>query len=194
MGAAIPLSFAARSGPEADPDAGVYHDTLDLEALIERHQAGLWRFLRALGAEADLAEDIVQEAFLSVWNTPPSIPYSNAAAWMGWLRTVARNRFISIRRREKRKVSLGEMDAVEELFCTLSPDGSDNWLVALELCLASPHLDGRSREVLECRFRDGMTAREIALKFGMGESNVGVTAHRAMAKLRSCIVRKLNNE
>jgi RNA polymerase sigma-70 factor (ECF subfamily) len=193
VSAAIPITYAG-SPRLANGVPEVYQDTLDLEALIDRHQAGLWRYLRALGADAALADDVVQESFLSVWNTPPSIPYSNAAAWMGWLRTVARNRFITVKRRERKQVNLGELDAIDELYFALSPDGSDTWLVALELCLASPHIDGRSRQILELRFRDGMTAREIGKQLNIGESNVGVTAHRAMAKLRACIVRRLNNE
>ena len=44
---------------------------LGLEELAVRHQRGLWRYLRVLGARADVADDLLQEALLvafeNVW-------------------------------------------------------------------------------------------------------------------------------
>ena len=37
---------------------------LDLAALVRRHQRGLWRYLRSLGAPPDVAEDLLQDTFL----------------------------------------------------------------------------------------------------------------------------------
>jgi len=191
--AAIPITMAGRPRPVAE-STEVFTDTLDLEALIARHQAGLWRYVRALGAEIELADDVVQDAFLTAWRTPPSIPFANAKAWMGWLRTVARNRFITVRRREKKQVSVGELEEVEALFASLSPDGSSSWLIALESCFGSALLDERSRKLLEMRYRDEMSAREVAAALSMSETNVGVTAHRALAKLRVCVERRLGHD
>lgn len=38
--------------------------------MVHEHQAGLWRYLRYLGCEPALAEDLVQEVFLAVWQRP----------------------------------------------------------------------------------------------------------------------------
>lgn len=42
----------------------------DPERLIEAHQAGIWRYLRALGCDASQAEDLTQETFLAVLQKP----------------------------------------------------------------------------------------------------------------------------
>src|SRR5687768_5225971 len=53
-GVTAPASLLARmTSPAPDP-----------EALVRRHQAGLWRYLRALGAPAELAEDLLHDTFL----------------------------------------------------------------------------------------------------------------------------------
>lgn len=171
----------------------VLRDTRDLEALVARHQSGLWRYVRALGAEAELADDLVQDSFLSAWQSRPEISLSNDRGWMAWLRVVARNRLISIRRRQKRQVNVAELAEIEHLFAEVAPDGSDEWIEALARCLGSDVIDDRAKLILERRYREDRTGREVASELGMSETAVGVAAHRAMAKLRACIGRRLSN-
>ena len=38
-------------------------DPLSPEELIQKYQNGIWRYLRVLGCEASLADDITQETF-----------------------------------------------------------------------------------------------------------------------------------
>ena len=40
---------------------------IDPAQLIEDHQAGIWRYLRALGCEASEADDLTQETFTRVF-------------------------------------------------------------------------------------------------------------------------------
>ncbi|MCA8939447.1 MAG: hypothetical protein KDB07_06555, partial [Planctomycetes bacterium] len=42
-------------------------DTETLAAIVEYHQAGLYRYLRFLGAGAEDAVDIAQDAFVALW-------------------------------------------------------------------------------------------------------------------------------
>ena len=57
------------------------------EAIIRRHQRGVWRFLRWLGADPALADDLLQEAFLLLLQRPPVDRREQAIA--AWLRTTA---------------------------------------------------------------------------------------------------------
>ena len=43
---------------------------MDAKALIESHQAELWRYLRYLGCDAAEAEDLTQETFLAALSGP----------------------------------------------------------------------------------------------------------------------------
>jgi DNA-directed RNA polymerase specialized sigma24 family protein len=60
-----------------------------VQQLVRMHQASVWRYLRYLGASAELADDLTQETFLQLLRAPfvEQSPASTAA----WLRTVARN-------------------------------------------------------------------------------------------------------
>ena len=40
---------------------------IDLASLVTLHQAGVWRYLRALGCDASLADDLTQDTFLEAW-------------------------------------------------------------------------------------------------------------------------------
>src|SRR6476620_9605142 len=73
---------------------------LDPARLIADHQVGIWRFLRALGCESSLADDLTQETFLAVLERPFS--EINRAATSSYLRTIARNLLVSHHRRNGR--------------------------------------------------------------------------------------------
>ena len=59
-----------------------------------------------------------------------------------------------------------------------------------ELLGALAALGERERELLALRFGAGMTNRAIAEQTGLGESNVGVTLHRALKKLKAALDEK----
>ena len=67
-------------------------DPLSPEELIQKYQNGIWRYLRVLGCEASLADDITQETFLRVIRK--GFEQYNDAATAGYLRKVAYNLFI----------------------------------------------------------------------------------------------------
>ncbi len=75
---------------------------MDLVELIACHQAGVWRYLRALGCDACSADDLTQETFLEVLKRP--FEQYNQQATAAYLRRVAHNLFITLRRRSGKVV------------------------------------------------------------------------------------------
>jgi RNA polymerase sigma-70 factor (ECF subfamily) len=69
----------------------------DPARLVERHQSGVWRYLRALGCDPVLAEDLTQDTFLAVLRQPFE-EYSEAAT-AAYLRRTARNLYVNSHRR-----------------------------------------------------------------------------------------------
>ena len=65
--------------------------------LIQTYQAGVWRYLRALGCEATLAEDLTQDTFVAVLQRP--FNDVSPAATSAYLRKTALNLLISHQRR-----------------------------------------------------------------------------------------------
>ena len=156
--------------------------------LIEDHQAGVWRYLRALGCEANLAEDLTQETFLAVLQRPFE-DYSPAAT-AAYLRRTAYNALISFQRRAKRVTTV---ENIEEFNHTwerwAGNDNGDESLDALRRCLAI--LSDRARLALELRFRDRATREMIATQLDMSEHGAKNLMQRAKKKLRDCVESKM---
>ncbi len=68
----------------------------DPERIIRDHQSGVWRYLRSLGCDLPLAEDLTQETFLAVLQKP--FDDYHPAATAAYLRRVARNLLMTYRR------------------------------------------------------------------------------------------------
>ncbi|MBC8350711.1 MAG: sigma-70 family RNA polymerase sigma factor [Planctomycetes bacterium] len=168
----------------ASPDSTAF----DPVRLIEDHQAGVWRYLRALGCEANLAEDLTQETFLAVLQRP--FEDYNPAATGAYLRRTAYNAFISFQRRAKK---ITTVENVEELNQTwehwAGKDNGEDLLDALRRCLTV--LSDRATRALELRFRDRASRETIAAELGMSEHGAKNLMQRAKKKLRECVEGKL---
>lgn len=157
---------------------------LDVARLIQKHQAGVWRYLRVLGADSALAEDLTQETFLLVLQRPFR-QYSTAAT-AAYLRTVARHLYLAVVRREARQVSLEVLDQLDERWQKLAGrDGGTDLLGRLEACVA--RLDERSRQVLEMRYRQGLSREAMATELSLSPDGVKNLLQRAKQKLRACL-------
>jgi RNA polymerase sigma-70 factor (ECF subfamily) len=156
--------------------------------LIEKHQTGVWRYLRALGCNSNEADDLTQETFLAVLQKP--FDDYNPAATAGYLRKVAHNLFISGRRRAGRVVPMKDVEQVEAFWSRWA--GQDNGEVMLDHlreCLGE--LTQRARWALEMRFRDRLSRTEIAGELKITEHGAKNLMQRAKKQLRGCIERKM---
>jgi RNA polymerase sigma-70 factor (ECF subfamily) len=175
------LATTAWSAPTMNPSPP------DLAALVRRHQLGLWRYLRALGAAADAAEDLMQETFLVAWRRLGEDRGDAAAA--GFLRATARHLYLRRARDQgRREAILVELaDAAWTRDC--GDDDGERWLDALRGCVGA--LDGRAREVVRRFYGDGMDRESVAAAMGMKGNGVKTLLQRVRATLRDCIERKL---
>lgn len=163
---------------------------IDPVQLIADHQAGIWRYLRALGCEANEAEDLTQETFLAVLRKP--FEYLGKPAAASYLRKVAYHRFISARRKTSKEVLTDEFEHIDDTWSRWvdqrNSDGSEA-LDLLKLCLQT--LSERARWALEMRFRDRLTRIQIAEKLDISEHGAKNLMQRAKQKLRQCVENKL---
>ena len=173
----------ARDLPSSDETAKV-----DPCRLIDDHQAGIWRYLRALGCDRAEADDLTQETFLAVLQRP-FVNYSPAAA-AAYLRKVALNRFISARRRSGRLVYLDQVEELDRTWSRLvSDDHGEALLDALRDCLEE--LTDRAQQALRMRFRDRASRGAIAEALDITEHGAKNLMQRAKKQLRTCIEGKL---
>ena len=161
---------------------------LEFEELIARHQAGVWRYLRALGCDCALADDLTQETFLAVLRRP--FEQISFAATSGYLRRVAYHLLISYRRRNQRMIVTEQAEQLESDWMRWA--GFDGGELAMELltdCFA--RLTERAMLALRLRFRDNASRQEIAVQLGISEHGAKNLMQRAKSQLKECVESRL---
>lgn len=160
-----------------------------VQALVRRHQAEVWRYLRYLGASAELADDLTQETFLQLLRAPFAERSNEATT--SWLRTVARNFYVKSFRRPP--FAETELDAIEAGWNSYAAnDGGDDSLVRLRECL--DRLDGRAREAVRWHYEERRSRTDIAERLGLGSDGVKSLLRRTRAALRTCVERSREEE
>jgi RNA polymerase sigma-70 factor (ECF subfamily) len=177
-----------------DVDAGLAPEAAhDLVARLFREEQGraVATLIRVTG-DFDLAEEAVQDAFISALETWPSrgVP-SNPGAW---ITTTARNRAIDRLRRRRRLVEKTELLARETtLEAELRAIGSDPTDAAMPIAddrlrliftCCHPALAMDARVALTLRTLGGLTTPEIARAFLVPEPTLAQRLVRAKRKIR----------
>lgn len=164
---------------------------IDPARLINDHQAGVWRYLRALGCEAALADDLTQETFLAVLQRPIQDLGPHAVA--AYLRRIAFNLHITHHRRSGKVTAVENLEELDAAWTRLAPDDNGELLIeALRECLQG--LSDRARRALDMRFRDRQSREQIATILAITEHGAKNLMQRAKQQLRACVEKKLNHE
>jgi RNA polymerase sigma-70 factor (ECF subfamily) len=161
------------------PTSGVPHATLLAE------MSWLRRLARELVGDADLADELVQEAYVAALQHAPR----ETPRLRQWLGTVVRNawrqRLRAGGRREGREVMGAQQEAVE---------GADHLVerVALQRLMAGAvlELDEPYRSTILLRFFEDLPPREIARRTGVPLATVMSRIQRALARLRERLDRE----
>ncbi len=168
------------------------HKPLDLATLVHQHQAGVWRYLRFLGAESTEAEDLTQETFLAFARA--EFVERDERQTAGYLRTVARNQLLALRRKQQREISTCELEAADSVWAAAA--GSDGSLVgymdALRHCLKQ--LEGRARQAIDLHYRDSASREAIATQLEMKPDGVKTLLRRTRQILRECMERNIKRD
>jgi RNA polymerase sigma-70 factor, ECF subfamily len=163
-----------------------------LEALLERHEARLYRFARRLCRHREDAEDVLQESLLAAARGLGGFRGSSSLGT--WLYAIARSFCIKKRRRSvfaPREVSLETEAAPLARAVRDTAPRPDEALeasrleAALERAIAA--LDRPYREVLLLRDVEGLPAAEVAAATGLSVPAVKTRLHRARGRLREAL-------
>lgn len=161
---------------------------IDPAALIRTYQAGIWRYLRALGCDAAQAEDLTQETFLSVLQKP--FQDMGPLATSAYLRKVAYNLFISHQRRAGKVTPVENVEELDRTWTSWAGnDDGETLLDALRECLKG--ISERARLALEMRFREESSREAIAATLEITEHGAKNLMQRAKQQLRACVESKL---
>ncbi len=161
------------------------HDRLAFTALFEHFAPRVKSYLLRLGAPPEAAEELAQEALLTVWRRAPSYDPNKAAA-STWIFTIARNLRIDLARRESRPALTP--DATEVADAPEQPDQSvcvaqDEILIAE----AIRRLPADQAQVVKLAFFADKAHSEIADELGLPLGTVKSRLRLAMGRLRTAL-------
>ncbi|MFN3450592.1 MAG: sigma-70 family RNA polymerase sigma factor [Sphingorhabdus sp.] len=133
------------------------------------------------------AEDVLQDAYLTIWNKASSFE-SGRASPISWLVAVTRNRAID-RLRAKKKIGTTSMEEAAEI-ADATPLADAQLIEAaddrvLHDCIQS--LDTRDAFFIRSAFIGGSTYADLAEKEGQPLGTVKSRIRRALIKLRGCM-------
>jgi RNA polymerase sigma-70 factor (ECF subfamily) len=140
--------------------------------LYGNHARAVYQFALYLSGDPALAEDIVAETFLRIWDSAAVVRMETVR---GYLFTIARNLFLHDLRRKGKQDLLEDNHSVAE---TASRDVESK--EALRDTLAALQtLAETDRAALLLRAQEGVSYEEIARILGLSLSSVKVKIHRA---------------
>ena len=163
---------------EPDPElirAARAGNTAAFEELVRAYQSHIWRFLRHLLGDPELAEDITQETFVRVYRKLETFRFRSK--FSTWVFQVARNAGIdALRSRQRRERLLTAMKP-------RVPEVVTGGELGVEIEEALRSLSPKLREAFVLIETVGLTYREAGLAIGVPEGTVKSRVFHAREQL-----------
>jgi len=152
--------------------------------IFHYYYSGLCAFCERITGSPEVAEDLVQELFVTLWLKCEQIQITSSLK--NYLFTSVKNRSLDYLKREQRKSIKTEQFAEDrELPENLSP----LWFAEAELLAvvekSLKKLPPRCREIFELSRFEGLKNQEIADKLGLSKRTVELQVSNALKQLRT---------
>jgi RNA polymerase sigma-70 factor, ECF subfamily len=157
-----------------------------LEVIFDRHGDRAYSLAYRMCGRTTVAEDIVQEAFLSLWRSGTRYDPTRGSV-RTWVLTAVRNRAIDVFRRES--VATGRDVADDQATARLPSDERTEFEVerredARRIRAALETLPDEQRKVIELAYFGGFSHTEIARTLGVPAGTVKGRMRLGLTKLR----------
>lgn len=197
-GIRTPVTTLLRLPDDDLVSAAQRHDHRAFEALMRRYNRRLFRVARSILRDDAAAEDAVQESYVRAFTHLDR--YQPVGAFGAWLTRIAINQSLMLKRRKPLMVSLE--DAEDEIAgqgrslvdALITPDTSHATGARQLLEQALDALPMRFRTVFMLRMVEQLSTGETAACLAINEATVKTRLHRAQARLRADISRRLRRE
>lgn len=156
-------------------------ESKNFEALFRQHSRTLRNYIFYKCGDAELAEDMVQEAYIKLWNNCKDIPFANA---LFFLKRVANNAFLNVVKHQKvvlahEKTPTSDVTNEDPSFVLEEKE----FMQKLENAIAN--LSEKQREVFLLNRIDKKTYAEIAVFLDISQKAVEKRMRNALKKLRA---------
>lgn len=169
-------------------DGAIAGDAEAFGRAYDQYAAVLYGLLLRIIRNAEDAQDVLQETFLTAWNNARTFDAARGSE-LAWLITMARSRGIDrLRARERRKTR--EHDASREISIAtphVDATGSDPIVygeMRSAVRSALDELPAPQRTALELAYFEGLSQSEIAARLGEPLGTIKTRTHLAMKRLR----------
>lgn len=162
-------------------------DESALESLYDRHGSLAFTLAARILDDRLLAEDVVQEAFLSIWRNAERFDPARSS-FRSWMITIVRNRcFDKLRGRQaqpkiSREVEISDHPGPDDVAGQVTKS-----LTAERVRAALNVLPVEQRETVELAYYGGLTQTEISDHMGVPLGTVKGRVRMAMGKLRELL-------
>lgn len=162
-------------------------DRAAFQAVYDATSAKLFGVVLRILRDRDVAEDILQEAYVRIWDNAARFDATKASP-ITWMATIARNRAIDEVRRRRPRLS----DDAEALERIADPAPSParqaearEDLGRLDDCLKA--LEGERAQMVRLAYLDGLSREELAVRFGHPVGTIKSWLRRSLMQLRDCM-------
>ena len=162
-------------------------DQAAFERLYAATRAKLYGVVLRILRRADLADEVMQEAYLKIWNSAGQFDPALASP-ITWMVTIARNRAIDLARK-KRDVSVeetpGVLERAAESVDPLAARERSEELRRLLNCLG--RLDPDERRLMLLAYYNGLSREQLAAKLGHPVNTIKTWLRRSILAVRECL-------
>ncbi len=162
--------------------------TGDFVQLMINCQSRLYAFVLTLVHDPEHANEVLQESNIVLWQKADQ--FEVGTNFIAWAFKIARYQVMALRQRLARDRHVFDDETlakVADLFETQADD-LDGRMSALSHCLKD--LPDKSRDLIDQRYKDGMSVKVISEKLGRKANQVAVQLHRLRQTLMQCIQRR----
>ena len=162
-------------------------DEAAFERLYAATRAKLFGVVLRILRRQDLAEEVIQEAYVKIWNNAGQFNPALASP-ITWMASIARNRAIDVVRK-KSEVSIEEEPTAMEVAAD-SPDPLARREMTEELrrllaCLG--RLDEDRRRMVLLAYYSGWSRDQLAAKFDAPANTIKTWLRRSLLEIRECL-------
>ena len=162
-------------------------DAAAFEALYQCAAPRLLAVLVKMLRRRDLAEDVLQDVFVKVWEQAGQYDRIRGRP-LAWLVSIARYRAIDVQRASRPTVVLSEADLLlDPRFQVASPADSDATGLRSALMRCLEMIAAPQRRCLVLAYENGMTHDQISRALGEPLGTVKSWVRRSLINLRRCL-------
>ena len=162
-------------------------DKAAFERLYAATRAKLYGVVLRILRRTDLADEVIQEAYLKIWTSAGQFNPTLAAP-ITWMVAIARNRAIDMIRKKSELSIEEESDAMEVAAETSDPLAGRELTEELKrLLTCMGRLDAERQRLVLLAYYSGWTREQLAAKFEKPVNTIKTWLRRSLAEIRECL-------